>query len=123
VSTTTSVTVWLPEGLGSLKSQRILIAFAYSKQSKQHKTFTNYLHYIYFAVQSPISHHLKIMSLAKKLIPLLDRVLVEKIVPPAKSVGGVLLPESATQKVKREETCPKSITLSLSFSSPPLHSS
>lgn len=36
---------------------------------------------------------------AKKLIPLLDRVLVEKFVPPSKSVGGVLLPESATQKV------------------------
>lgn len=46
------------------------------------------------------------MSLAKKLIPLLDRVLVEKVVPPAKSVGGVLLPESATQKVRERETCP-----------------
>jgi hypothetical protein len=51
------------------------------------------------------------MSLAKKLIPLLDRVLVEKIVPPAKSVGGVLLPESATQKVKRGETCPTNHSL------------
>jgi chaperonin GroES len=37
---------------------------------------------------------------AKRLIPLLDRVLVEKIVPPSKSVGGVLLPESASQKVE-----------------------
>lgn len=37
--------------------------------------------------------------MAKRLIPLLDRVLVEKFVPPSKSVGGVLLPESATQKV------------------------
>ncbi|KAJ7531048.1 hypothetical protein O6H91_14G030400 [Diphasiastrum complanatum] len=35
------------------------------------------------------------MACAKKLIPLLDRVLVEKIVAPAKSVGGILLPESA----------------------------
>ena len=35
----------------------------------------------------------------KKLIPLLDRVLVQKIVPPSKFVGGVLLPESAAQKV------------------------
>ncbi|KAI7843444.1 hypothetical protein COHA_002922 [Chlorella ohadii] len=29
----------------------------------------------------------------------MDRVLVEKIAPPAKSVGGVLLPESAVQKI------------------------
>ncbi|GJP56043.1 hypothetical protein CLOM_g15110 [Closterium sp. NIES-68] len=34
--------------------------------------------------------------MAKRLIPLLDRVLIEKIIPPSKSVGGVLLPESAT---------------------------
>jgi len=40
--------------------------------------------------------------MAKRLIPLLDRVLVEKFVPPSKSVGGVLLPESATQKVRFE---------------------
>jgi hypothetical protein len=39
------------------------------------------------------------MSGLKKLVPLLDRVLVEKIAPPTKSVGGVLLPESAVQKV------------------------
>eukprot|EP00249_Psilotum_nudum_P007517 c20619_g1_i1 orf=183-485(+) len=31
----------------------------------------------------------------RRLIPLLDRVLVEKIVSPAKSTGGVLLPDSA----------------------------
>lgn len=37
--------------------------------------------------------------MAKKIIPLLDRVLVEKIVAPTKSVGGVLLPESAPSKV------------------------
>jgi len=37
---------------------------------------------------------------AKKLIPLLDRVLVQKVVPPTKSVGGVLLPDSAAQKVR-----------------------
>lgn len=36
---------------------------------------------------------------AKKLIPLLDRVLIQKVVAPSKSVGGVLLPESAAQKV------------------------
>mmetsp|Transcript_7351 Transcript_7351/g.20753 ORF Transcript_7351/g.20753 Transcript_7351/m.20753 type:complete len:101 (-) Transcript_7351:176-478(-) len=33
---------------------------------------------------------------ARRLIPLLDRVLVEKVVAPAKSSGGVLLPESAS---------------------------
>jgi co-chaperonin GroES (HSP10) len=35
----------------------------------------------------------------RKLLPLMDRVLVEKIAPPAKSMGGVLLPDSAVQKV------------------------
>lgn len=40
------------------------------------------------------------MSQARKLIPLLDRVLVEKIIAPTKTVGGVLLPESAVQKVR-----------------------
>ena len=33
--------------------------------------------------------------MAKRLIPLLDRILVEKLTPPAKSIGGVLLPDSA----------------------------
>jgi co-chaperonin GroES (HSP10) len=37
---------------------------------------------------------------AKKLIPLLDRVLVERFVPPTKSLGGVLLPESTSNKVR-----------------------
>ena len=34
------------------------------------------------------------MSAAKRLIPLLDRVLVKRLEPPTKSIGGVLLPES-----------------------------
>ncbi|KAK9818922.1 hypothetical protein WJX74_000715 [Apatococcus lobatus] len=38
--------------------------------------------------------------MAKRLIPLLDRVLVEKIVAPNKSSGGILLPESAAGKVQ-----------------------
>ena len=33
--------------------------------------------------------------MAKRLLPLLDRVLVEKVTPPAKSIGGVLLPDAA----------------------------
>jgi chaperonin GroES len=33
------------------------------------------------------------MSAIKKLIPLLDRVLIEKIKPKERSVGGVLIPE------------------------------
>lgn len=40
------------------------------------------------------------MSQARKLIPLLDRVLIEKITAPTKTVGGILLPESAVQKVR-----------------------
>lgn len=38
--------------------------------------------------------------MSKRLIPLLDRVLVEKIIAPTKSVGGILLPESAVSKVR-----------------------
>lgn len=37
--------------------------------------------------------------MARRLVPLLDRVLIEKIVAPTKSAGGVLLPESALPKV------------------------
>ena len=37
---------------------------------------------------------------AKRLVPLLDRVLVEKLAPPTKTTGGVLLPETAS-KVRR----------------------
>ena len=39
--------------------------------------------------------------MAKRLIPLLDRILVEKLSPPAKSIGGVLLPDAAG-KVMRD---------------------
>ncbi|GJQ14075.1 hypothetical protein GpartN1_g5866.t1 [Galdieria partita] len=35
----------------------------------------------------------------KRLIPLLDRVLVEKLQPKKKTAGGVLLPESAISKL------------------------
>ena len=34
----------------------------------------------------------------KRLLPLLDRVLVEKIAAPTKSAGGILLPEQAAAK-------------------------
>ena len=36
----------------------------------------------------------------KRIIPLLDRVLIEKIQPRTKTVGGILLPESASAKVR-----------------------
>jgi len=36
---------------------------------------------------------------ARRLIPLLDRVLVKRIEPPTKSIGGVLLPESTKTKL------------------------
>lgn len=39
-------------------------------------------------------------SMAKRLIPLLDRVLVEKLKPVNKSIGGVLLPDTATHRVR-----------------------
>jgi hypothetical protein len=37
------------------------------------------------------------VTAAKRLIPLLDRVLVEKIVPPTRSAGGILLPETTAK--------------------------
>ncbi|KAA8529049.1 hypothetical protein F0562_033463 [Nyssa sinensis] len=35
--------------------------------------------------------------MAKRLIPTLNRVLVEKIVPPSKTTAGILLPEKSTK--------------------------
>ncbi|CAN6465959.1 unnamed protein product [Victoria cruziana] len=35
--------------------------------------------------------------MAKRLVPLLNRVLVEKIVPPSKTNAGILLPEKTTK--------------------------
>ncbi|XP_027352721.1 10 kDa chaperonin, mitochondrial-like [Abrus precatorius] len=35
--------------------------------------------------------------MARRLIPLLNRVLVEKIVPPSKTNTGILLPEKSSQ--------------------------
>ncbi|KAK9671180.1 hypothetical protein RND81_12G011500 [Saponaria officinalis] len=35
--------------------------------------------------------------MAKRLIPLFNRVLVEKIVPPAKTNSGILLPEASSK--------------------------
>lgn len=37
---------------------------------------------------------------ARRLIPLLDRVLVERVQAATKSAGGVLLPETALPKVR-----------------------
>eukprot|EP00199_Chlamydomonas_sp_CCMP681_P003969 CAMPEP_0119107924 /NCGR_PEP_ID=MMETSP1180-20130426/12378_1 /TAXON_ID=3052 ORGANISM="Chlamydomonas cf sp, Strain CCMP681" /NCGR_SAMPLE_ID=MMETSP1180 /ASSEMBLY_ACC=CAM_ASM_000741 /LENGTH=103 /DNA_ID=CAMNT_0007093473 /DNA_START=32 /DNA_END=343 /DNA_ORIENTATION=+ len=39
------------------------------------------------------------MSALRKLIPLLDRVLIEKVQAATKSAGGLLLPENALPKV------------------------
>lgn len=39
------------------------------------------------------------MSALKRFIPLLDRVLVEKVAPMAQTAGGILLPDSAVSKV------------------------
>ncbi|KAF0852345.1 mitochondrial Hsp10 (chaperonin GroES) [Andalucia godoyi] len=38
------------------------------------------------------------MSQFKRLIPYLDRVLVEKVLQPAKTASGILLPESSSNK-------------------------
>lgn len=43
------------------------------------------------------------MASLKKLIPILDRVLVQRTVAPTATAGGVLLPESAVQKASAGE--------------------
>lgn len=45
--------------------------------------------------------HNKTMSAVKKLIPLMDRVLVERAVAATKTSGGILLPETVGSKVRR----------------------
>lgn len=37
--------------------------------------------------------------MGKRLIPLLDRILVERFVPEAKTKGGIMIPEKAQAKV------------------------
>lgn len=39
--------------------------------------------------------------MARRIIPLLDRVLVEKIIPEAKTLGGVLLPDTVAAKLNQ----------------------
>lgn len=56
------------------------------------------------------------MAARRALRPLLDRVLVERIVAPTKSVGGVLLPESMTSS-KVSETRSTTTTRSMNESS------
>lgn len=36
-------------------------------------------------------------QMARRLIPTLNRVLIEKIIPPSKTTAGILLPESSTK--------------------------
>merc|ERR1712166_1577784 len=38
---------------------------------------------------------------ARRLIPLLDRVLIKRIEPPTKSIGGILLPKSSQTKLNQ----------------------
>uniref|UniRef100_A0A0K8RMG8 10 kDa heat shock protein, mitochondrial n=1 Tax=Ixodes ricinus TaxID=34613 RepID=A0A0K8RMG8_IXORI len=39
-------------------------------------------------------------GLGKRLVPLLDRILVERFVPEAKTKGGIMIPEKAQAKVQ-----------------------
>ena len=54
----------------------------------------------FFWFSLAISSHL--FSMAKRLIPSLNRVLIEKIVPPSKTNSGILLPEK-TSKVSNSQ--------------------
>ena len=48
----------------------------------------------------PRPKHSMASKAMRKFIPLLDRVLVEKVEPLKKSIGGVILPDSAVSKVR-----------------------
>eukprot|EP01041_Mallomonas_annulata_P009763 gene9763-20303_t len=43
------------------------------------------------------------MSLARKLLPLADRVLVKRLIPSGKTAGGILLPDSSMNKQNEGE--------------------
>merc|ERR1711908_135423 len=45
----------------------------------------------------------------KRLVPLMDRVLVSRVEPLKKSVGGVILPDSAVSKVNEGNIIPMSV--------------
>ncbi|KAI3685173.1 hypothetical protein L6452_34409 [Arctium lappa] len=49
--------------------------------------------------KSPLASHRHThkVAMAKRLIPCLNRVLVEKIVPPSKTTAGILLPEKSSK--------------------------
>lgn len=50
--------------------------------------------------------HSAVRPMARRLIPLLDRVLVQKVEAPSKSVGGILLPDTASKVCQQPRDCP-----------------
>ena len=52
-------------------------------------------------------------ALAKKLVPLMDRVLVERVVAATKTSGGILLPETVGSKVRDSSSSSSSSSSSL----------
>jgi chaperonin GroES len=44
-------------------------------------------------------------SAARRVIPLLDRVLVQRLVAPTKSIGGVILPDSVNTRLNEVRVC------------------
>ena len=52
-------------------------------------------------------------ALAKKLVPLMDRVLVERVVAATKTSGGILLPETVGSKVRDSSSSSSSSSLRL----------
>lgn len=51
--------------------------------------------------------------MARRLLPLLDRVLIEKVAAPAKTKTGILLPESAVKQVRNSKSFDLSCILAL----------
>ncbi|CAL2271195.1 unnamed protein product [Prunus armeniaca] len=52
-----------------------------------------------FEINGTLAAQAKLFLMAKRLVPLLNRVLVEKIISPSKTNAGILLPEKSTKEL------------------------
>lgn len=75
------------------------------------RTFYSNLEFLcIYKIPSPFFHaqqkkHKSSVAMAKRLIPTLNRVLIEKITAPAKTNAGILLPENSSKVSNFENNC------------------
>ncbi|KAK8512737.1 hypothetical protein V6N12_030153 [Hibiscus sabdariffa] len=66
-------------------------------RADRHRPVLEHRHAKYVAQTSTTMLEQTDSGMAKRLIPTLNRVLVEKIIPPSKTTSGILLPEKSTK--------------------------